>query len=329
MASNLLIEQTVQLDSGLLIPASAATGKMLISDASGNASWIDPGDADLLQPGVVGNVASTGITATISSSTRVPTWSQWPTNDVIWFSVGGVMIRGTMPAGPTAAFDAPASGRWRYVAIDAVPPATFGGACTYVESSSADQTSAALAAGAATAVTAGNVRVWDGIITNTAGAYSLVSGGSGATLIPAATGRDRRPWARGALAIASGVTGSPTTTSTTAVLLTEMVVRVECTGVPIQVLFSADFTNSGADNYVQLSLIEDGTGVIGPARTNTSHIATQRFEAVLAWERVPAAGSHLYQIFWQTSAGTATQPGAARQMSVTEKLRVNANNGTA
>lgn len=32
-------EHTVQLDSGLIIPASAGVGKVLTSDGSGNATW--------------------------------------------------------------------------------------------------------------------------------------------------------------------------------------------------------------------------------------------------------------------------------------------------
>lgn len=40
-------ESTVQLDSGLIIPASAAVGKVLSSDASGNATWKFPGEASV------------------------------------------------------------------------------------------------------------------------------------------------------------------------------------------------------------------------------------------------------------------------------------------
>lgn len=47
MAATQRVLPTLQLDSGLIIPASAGAGKVLTSDASGNAAWATPGAAAL------------------------------------------------------------------------------------------------------------------------------------------------------------------------------------------------------------------------------------------------------------------------------------------
>lgn len=320
-------EHTVQLDSGLIVPAGAAAGKVLTSDGSGNLTLQTPAtsQADNLQSGVMGNVASTGITVTINSSTRVPTWSQWPLNDVIWFLTGGTFIRGTMPAGPTAAFDAPAAGKWRYVAIDAVPGA-YGAACTYLESSSADQTSAANAAAAPTSVTSGNIRIWDGIIANTAGVYSLVAGGTGINTIPAATGRDRRPWARGASVIQQDTVGRTTASTTLVPISSALAARVECTGVPVCLTLHASYMSNTAIANQEVIFVIDGSSI--DARY-TSTIPTGNYVASAHFQDIytPAAGSHLWQPYFLVSAGTTT---LAQNIyfTVEEMVRQNTANGT-
>lgn len=83
----LRIEDTIQLDSGLLIPASAGAGKYLQSDASGNATWAafpgsfapsahhtshEPGGSDVLTALTDASIAAAnkdGVAATASLRT--------------------------------------------------------------------------------------------------------------------------------------------------------------------------------------------------------------------------------------------------------------------
>lgn len=191
-------EDVLELDSGLLIPSGGALGKVLASDASGNATWANHGP-DNIQPGVLGLVNPGVLSATLPGTTSLSlTFTNWPTGDVVWFNVSNQYIRGVLPAG--TGLVATSGGGYSHTAIDAVPPTTPGGTCTLIASHGTfNEGSAALAAANQAALTAGNVRIWDGIVLDSGGNFTLVTanGGSPGMVFNTTSGRDRRPWARG------------------------------------------------------------------------------------------------------------------------------------
>lgn len=303
-----------------------------------------PDWASIIQPGVLGAVASTGITATVNSGTGALTFLQQRTNDSIWFTLAsGLRIRGTLPAMTSLTAIKPTTvGNFRYIAIDAVPPSLPGSACTLtVNEAGSDQTTAALAASNPTTVAAGNVRLWDGIVQNSASTFVLIGGGSGATLIPAATGRDRCPWARGVadgIFRAAGATNYTTASTSHAVIdATNLSLRLECSGGPIEFMMAMLGNHSVASGRYALSMFVDGAqvdsaawearGISGTTGGNGVGVASV-FESYSI-----AAGSHLFQpSFRVIDAGTLTLNAGSSQgflFQVRERLQPNVGNGTA
>jgi hypothetical protein len=316
----------VELDSGLLIPASAAVGKTLKSDAAGNAAWIDDSN-DALQPGVLGSVASTGVTAAVSVA-GVLTFSQWPTNDTIYFRpTGGPLIRGSMGAAPVGlTLGAITVGYAAYIAVDAVPPTTPGGACTYVVSQSAPQATYYLASSPAqfTAVAAGNIRIWDAVVVNTSGVGITVATGtqvySGTTPVPQSwpvgadlAQRDRRPWARGFYNRYERTTGNYNSAASTPAYVdsANMVFRFEATGKPFRAsLQGLMWSGNAADGqYMFFSYWLDQAAMGGATQTQPQwgmvNPNQYNIPVTFIWDFLPTPGSHIIAPVWWNPNGTS------------------------
>lgn len=324
---------------GSVFGTGAGLGKTFISDASGNLAWQDPRYEDILQAGIVGSIASTGITATVNSSTSALTFSQQRTNDIMWFKLAsGLLIPGVIPAMSSLTAVRPTTaGNFRYIAIDCVPPTIWGGNATLtVNEAGADQTTAALASTNPTSVTSGNVRIWDGIVQNSATTTVLVSGGTGINTIPAATGRDRCPWARGAMSRTTATATVTNSTTTAAQIAAALNTRIEVGANPLRLSFTCIGTNTvAAADGVATSCFMDGSQVDGVAQLGgqapggTSVGGMVGFSYVTA---VPAAGSHLFvPVFQAGIAGTASINGSTwpQVFTIEEIVRPIRLNGTA
>ena len=281
--------------------------------------------AGALQVGVMGNVASTGITATVAATTRVLTLSNFPTNDVIWFkNAAGVLIEGTLATVPgTLAFNTFANSSWAYVSVDAVLPTTAGGACTYTTTQSAAQTSANNAANAPTAVAAGNVRVWDGIAaTDGSGNYSLTTDTvTGVNHVGASTGRDRRPFARGILRQV-GTAGSNVTNGSGSVL--QGSIQAECSGMPTRITFAGN-TNASTSGIEALYTLQDGATTLATAVYYCAN-GNENYGTTYTHWFTPAAGNHTFNLYGQygpggPGGGTSVNLLASGRLVVEEQIR--------
>jgi hypothetical protein len=131
------------------------------------------------------------------------------------------------------------------------------------------------------------------------------------TSVTTANIRDRRPWARGGhvFQIGSGG-GNVTTASGSFVTLGAglLDVRMECTGVPLEIIFSGTASNLTGGQGVILGIIDVTSGSIEQARQEilTPTGGGQCPFCVRAVLVPPAAGSRIYSPrFAVTSAGTA------------------------
>jgi hypothetical protein len=257
----------------------------------------------------------------------VLTFANFPTGDTIWFLGGTAQTRGTMPSpGTTLTAPAGASGNYQSIALDAVPPTLYNGPCTYVISAGTAVTSANLAAANPAVLAAGNVRVWDGICQNTGGtSWALVT----STLVPAATGRDRRPWARGAFdELVKTAASNLTSTAAALVDSANLAARVECSGVPVRVKFYSTAASyaAAAIDQAAFSTVVDGS-YLGQANM-TVESTTSQWSVIYEYVFTPAAGSHLFQAgYFLTAAGTLTLSNFT--MVIEEIVRQNTNNGSA
>ena len=157
--------------------------------------------------------------------------------------------------------------------------------------------------------------------------------GAAATTIPNTVIRDRRKWARGAYVTTQYTGATLSTTSTTPVQINSgLLKRAECSGAPVRLRFHAVFSNATAGTQITFYFYRDGAsahesfesspGGSGYLIVDTEIIVT------------PAAGSHTFDAYWATAAGTVFGyggGGAVRpiEISVEELVRQNtANNAT-
>lgn len=299
--------------------AGSALGDELFTDASGNTYWGNPGN-DTLQGGYLGNVNTGAITATINSGTGVLTFTNWPTADVVWIRTsGGLLLRAVVPAAPTPTVSGVTTADYAYVQVHLVPPTTPGGTCTTAITIGTSRTTAALAVAdqVGAASTNGSLLVWDGIAHLASSVWTLVAGTpASGSIIPAATGRDRRPWAKGALYAPAMTTAGTQVSFTTPPGWAQ---RIECSGAPMQVEFGFIYAPSGAGN-IGVQFVFDST-------TEFSYTPS---ESALGWAVMgfpfsPAAGSHLFTCQLQN-------PNAALfgvWLRIFENLQVNTGNGSA
>ena len=180
------------------------------------------------------------------------------------------------------------------------------------------------------ATTAGKLRVADFAYWNNSGTIDL--GDHTTTAAQGVNWIDRRPWARGARYRYDRGNVSAYTIATNvaaAIDSTNISARIESCGNPVRAYFSiANCNVSGTGAYVEFRLYVDGVQVSGNA-DQSSNTTEPYIMAAVAWEITPAAGSHLYQIWWLASSGTATLYAPPLSFVVEEIVCQNANNGIA
>ena len=321
---------TVTLPSGIVIP-SGALGYKLLSDASGNAAWASDNN-DAVQAGLVG-ITNTGvITAAEVSGTL--TFTNWPTGDFVWFQrAAGVIFRAVMPASTGGSWTLPGSGKFRYIAADVSMPTTPGGTATLVaRTAAADQNTALLAAANPIGPqSGGDIRIWDGILWNNGGTATLVSAVSNdANCIPAATGRDRRPWARGAnarLLLAANPTLAVATTWTAVPLMSQ---RIECSGAPLTLKFHGfSWNNNLAGGQAYLGWFMDGAYLLNDQLTTVGAAGAWN-PGSIETQYIPNPGSHLFCPAWYMASGTLlSMLNYLGEFVAKEEITQLANNGTA
>lgn len=337
-------EPTVQLDSGLVIPTGAAVGLSLMSDASGDAQWANDNN-DALQGGFVGAVNNGVITAAMGSGGTAGqiVFTNWPTGDGVRFPTSsGPLVRGICPSTPTGGTALTPSGvtpgDYAYIAVGISHPTIPGGTASPYVAYGPSRTTAALAAAdqqGAAATTLNGLLVWDGIVKNTSGTYTLVAGTpASGSIVPASTGRDRRPWAGGAFSriFNSGSNTSTNTVSYSVMDSTKLALRVECSGVLVRVRYLTTVAFSAvAAGVLQTVIFFDGVPcntIIGTAVPAVAENALYLLDEVVA----PSAGSHLFEPGWLISGG-ATVTNVANSygdnFTVEELLHGNVSNGTA
>lgn len=308
-------EPTVQLDSGLVIPTGAAVGLSLMSDAFGGAQWANDNN-DALQGGFVGAVNNGVITAAMGSGGTAGqiVFTNWPTGDGVRFPTSsGPLVRGICPSTPTGGTALTPSGvtpgDYAYIAVGISHPTIPGGTASPYVAYGPSRTTAALAAAdqqGAAATTLNGLLVWDGIVKNTSGTYTLVAGTpASGSIVPASTGRDRRPWAGGAFSRIFNL-------------------------VRVRYLTTVAFSAVAA-GVLQTVIFFDGVPcntVISTAVPAVAENALYLLDEVVA----PSAGSHLFEPGWLISGG-ATVTNVANSygdnFTVEELLHGNVSNGTA
>jgi hypothetical protein len=157
------------------------------------------------------------------------------------------------------------------------------------------------------------------------------------TTISNAQIRDRRLWALGVYYRFVRTAGSHTTASTSFAIIdsTTMQPRIECSGASVRMWLRGKVANSSAGEATIFRPYLDGAAAetsstdmfvayLGPtANEDPSYLS-------IAWDVVPAAGSHLFAWGWRTTGGLSTlaaTAGQPLQMIVEEIARPSATNG--
>lgn len=145
--------------------------------------------------------------------------------------------------------------------------------------------------------------------------------------------RDRRKWARGAHCAAQYTGATLSTASASLVQMNSAFLkRVECSGAPLGIRFHGILQNGTAGTTVSLSIYQDGVAAFETFASSPS--GSGYFIAAPEATITPAAGSHRFDVYWATAAGTAfayAGAGAIRplELSIEELVRQNtANNAT-
>lgn len=161
---------------------------------------------------------------------------------------------------------------------------------------------------------------------------------AGATSIVAANIRDRRPWARGAFQRKFGDNSANfTTTSATMADLapTQLNMRLECSGKPIEAIFNASaISHSAANGRGDLQIAMDGAALANPINAvGVMRSTAGNFDSgtILHGYIVPTPGSHLFSVQWaRSTSGTMTMWnsfGFVPNFMLREVLRDLADNG--
>lgn len=271
--------------------------------------------ADAYQQGVLADSdwKYTGLAAVVNGATGSTTWGA--IGGAAWLpGPAGALVRSFTPVAVQPAVKPPVlpgPGGFLCVGVEL----TLSGATALVSAvSGAEQVSAAAAIAHPAAVSAGKIRVFDYVITNTAG------------VITSGIARDRRPWALGARATREPE-GELTTASAVLVGIPSMALRIECSGRPLRIVFRASLTCTINGTEAGIGAKVDGVSVSGFIANNTNSIPESIY-GELALN--PTPGSHLFEPSWLTTAGTVKMPfNAGTNVFGVEEVRANVNNGTA
>jgi hypothetical protein len=311
-------ENVNQLNSNLGAVQSVLNGNVgadNIADGSVDfaelTTGVQNGLADNLQPGVVG--ANDGkVTFASSVGVSVAAGSAWVAN------ASGFLRRVSWNASAlTVPMPATGLGRLDQVVVDST------GTLRVVSGSEVASVTLDTRTGAASLPT-GVLRLGD----------VLTAQGSGG-IVNSTFLRDRRPWARGALAAGVGSGGGDTTTVSGSYVATGSGLsdfRIECSGAPLELVF----TGSGGNNTA-------GSGsIFGIVDLTSGSIEVGRQEVVAAtgghWYPFtvrliisPTPGSRLYSPRFAVVSGTAVLKNGNGQVApkfqIRELLAPNANNG--
>jgi hypothetical protein len=281
---------------------------------------INHGHQDFLQAGVVSESDWSFATATLTINGGGEIGTTFGTGGVAWLPdpvIPGALMRSvTVPVKlsglkPTL----PLSGKFVTVDLE-LTPSTWGAAATVSVKTGTEKTSQAEAEAAPPATTTGKIKICDVVVHNTAGVYSIVAQ------------RDRRPWASGLLASRSLASSFEATTATT---VSELTIRAECTGVPVQAIISGSgllIATSGTSQFAA-ELLKDGVGVPGASIFQVAAAGVYDAPIIVAPLMGVTAGSHLFTV--RISNGGAAEKiflleGA--QLMLRECIQGNANNGT-
>jgi hypothetical protein len=344
-------ESELQLNSGLIIPASAKPGYALVTDWVGNAAWQDKTPPNI-QPGFLGLVGpGSTISATLPGTTSLtPTFTGYPGADFAYWNnaINGAsgLIKGVLPASLPALplTVSPVSGNFLYVALVAQAPIVHEGDVTpslsWLHTSATSRSTANLAAADQftfqPAETFGTLSysliLWDGIVWNNGGNYSFVAGTPASGSPIPATGRDRRPWARGAHGDVFYAPGSNYTTTNTAALAavdaTNLALRLEISAPALEFEFkTAGYVRGGQD--VVMAMMLDGVTSIAGDNFFVASNATELPWYLRVFYSNLAAGSHRFEPGWFVTGSTATLVNRWWSVRVREILQPATNNGTA
>lgn len=273
---------------------------------------------DAFQAGVLASTDWNPSGFSINSGTAGLT-SEAATGGGAWLPapVAGLVRTSTPSAvvGPLVPPVKPGSGGWMCIGVEIT---ASGSGATVSLVSGAEKGTEAEAIAAPPPTTSGALRIRDIPIHNTAGVYSK------------GTGRDRRPWARGAFAYIVRTSGDISLGTLPANLDTaNLALRIECSGVPLELsLVGALVLGSEAANarlgfnVTGAEELTSGYPVAGELAPNFN----------LNYLYVPAAGSIVFRPRgWQSGGSTATVKGLSPPLlfTVREVRTPNANNGTA
>jgi hypothetical protein len=306
-----------------------------MTDSSGNSYWVDDTN-DALQFGFVG-ITNPGIVSMAIAGGGALTATNWPTSDLVWLSSGSRPQRFVCPSYSTQTVTGVTSGDWAYVYVQLVSPANPGGSPTLTLHVGTSRTTAALAAADQVANTSGNI-VWDGVVKNTSGTYTLTGGTPASGSVIPSAGRDRRLWARGGHSKVKRTSGDIDLPASIAYLDSSgLAIRAECSGVPVRLrLVSGIVGASAMSTYLGFRM--DGTAVDSTADGSLwrgSIFGSNTYVPVnFFYEFTPNAGSHLFQPtgFADSTSGTPhifSDTTLPLLFVVEEVLRQDANNGTA
>jgi hypothetical protein len=124
--------------------------------------------------------------------------------------------------------------------------------------------------------------------------------------------RDRRKWARGAYAVASGYGGGlppyggVTSSATLSEIAAALALRVECSGAPIKARLIASWGAFAADKTILFDLFVDGAATQGSGGYRDTSAAADSNYVALEWDITPPAGSHVFTPAFASPDGTTT-----------------------
>jgi hypothetical protein len=293
----------------------------------------------------MGYVNTGPITATVSGAGAL-TFTNWPTGDTSWIPSAATayapLTQATVPAGTGLNVSGLGitSGHYAYVMAYLSPPATSGGTATallYAYAVGGGDTSVAAAVGHQVvaqgwAAPANWIIAWDGIVLNTGGVYSIVAGGGTSGLLT--TGRDRRPWARGADDHVTSTAGDSVGYSSGGFVAVDpaLSVRVECSGAPLRLWWQGTITGNG-QTFGSVGFLMDGAQVGDYEQADPNNTGYNSWPVSVETTVACTPGSHLVQAAWRVGGAgetftLSTPPNSSTAFGVQELLGVNAGNGT-